>query len=156
MNRKRFSIGLLITLLLAGLVFSGTALAQGPAGVDVDDRPFWGRALDNVGRFFGRSAGANDNDVRPCSEFVDEDGYGICDLCGEYGYGYGYGKCDGACDEPIQQRLADGTGDGHAYGRPEGARGPLGECDGTCDEPIQQRLQDGSGMGSVRGGRWTR
>ncbi len=124
--RKKLSIGLLIALLVAGLAFSGLALAQEPVNIETE---------------------------KPYGEFIDADGDGVCDFCGEYGFGRG--ACDGTCEDPIQQRLRDGSGTGNTYGHGAGER-PFSECDGTCDNPIQQRAQDGTGRGAGRGGRWNR
>jgi hypothetical protein len=64
-------------------------------------------------------------------QFVDEDGDGVCDLCGELGKGPGPGDgvCDGTCDggdadgDGLQQQVQSQQTVGQQSGEPQGAQG---------------------------------
>lgn len=161
MNKLVKIVGLIAIVATLGLVAAAPALAEEPAPAP--------SAWQRMRQWFG-------GDEAPgAGQFVDEDGDGVCDVCGgqpgEAGYGRAYGAGgfvdedgDGLCDvcgaAPGEgQRLAPADGTGNAYGRGQGVRGQAEfvdeDGDGICDlfgEMGQGRGQRGVGQKGGRAG----
>ena len=133
--------GVLLVVLVVG-VFASVALAEGP----MVGRGRGYRATETLGE--GMRAWGNENGMRGEGTFIDEDGDGVCDVCGGEGQGAfvdedGDGVCDlcgseshgafarngnGLCDPDNADRPLDG--EGNAYGRRGQGRG---DCTGECE-----------------------
>ena len=131
--------GVLVVLGLLAALVSSAVLADSPS---------------RVGSGYSRARWAQ-NDARP--SFVDEDGDGVCDLCGAQGEGGYHGRRFGwnQSERPFVDEDGDGVCDnfsqrlGRGFGRGGLNRGGIDEDgDGLCDicgEPLDHEpLLDGS------------
>lgn len=128
MKRSWKMVSLVTVLVLVGLlVFSAVAFAQGPV----------------------------DSGNGPGQNFVDQDGDGLCDLCGqEPGQGPGFVDADGdgVCDNY-------GTGQQQQRGAGQGQNFVDEDGDGLCDACGNSQQQTGQrrgrqGRGAGRGMNW--
>ena len=111
---KKWKIGAALVLTVVALVGSTTAYATGHAG---GHHGWYARAtsattLSWAGNCWGDSDGDGLADTWNAS-CIDDDGDGICDLCGRMGYGYVDTDGNGICDNYETGR----AGGGHHSGR---------------------------------------
>jgi hypothetical protein len=143
--KKWFAVlGSVVGVLLLTALVAGTAFAQGPVARGDGERDLSG---EGYGRGRGAGYGFVDQDRdgvndRTASnpEFVDEDGDGLCDVCG------------GLPGEGEKQENGQGRGFGYGFADEDGARGQRGASlnhrDGANPEFVDE---DGDGLCDTHG-----